>query len=148
MPAFSTAANLLVASLRIWALPYRHPAPDYPDWRGGFVAAGIDAVATPAFGAILTILTRAARRPLDVRCPHAHFLGEDEARFLGMIALYQRDRLDEPRTILDAWLPPAAARMAAMPALGLAFAMKRGGLELPIRFATPPRAVPRFASVH
>ena len=155
MPALeglNTGELLLVTSLRLYAMPFREPSRAHPDWRRGFVAAGIGAVAVPAFEALFGIVSRANRYPLDIGGPCCTGLHRDEAKFLRITALHQLGRYPEAGAGLREWLPPAAARMAAMPALGVAFALERGGLRLPLREVAvpfPPRVPDRgLALVH
>jgi hypothetical protein len=131
----TTGELLLVASLRLYAAPFRDPVGRHPDWRGGFIAAGIGSVAVPAFATLLGIVSRVPLYPLEIGCPHCRGLGRDEAKLLRMTALHQHGLLSAAAAILHEWLPPAAARMAGMPALGLAFALDRGGLRIPRRDA-------------
>jgi hypothetical protein len=128
-----TPELLLVTSLRLYALPFRTPHRHHLDWRGGFGAAGIGDVAVPNFAALFGIVSRTALRPLAIGCPHCRRLGFDESLYLRLIALKQRSRWQEAATILREWTPPAAARMAAMPVLGLAYALERGRLIVPLR---------------
>jgi hypothetical protein len=126
------AALLLVAALRLYAAQSRDPAGDHPDWRDGFRVAAIAECAIPALNALFKIISVAALRPLDVRCPHCRFLGEDEANFLRLEGLLQRAQTDAAAAILAGWLPNSAARMAMLPAQGLANAMVRGGFIVPM----------------
>src|SRR6185369_16585750 len=102
----------LVATLRLWAAPHRDPTETHPHWRQGFAAAGLEDTGTSAFDTLFRIVATAALRPLDVRCVRCARLGEDEAWFVQLIGLLQRDRLEESEAILAAWLPPIAARIA------------------------------------
>lgn len=129
----TTGELLLVTSLRLYALPFREPHLVHPDWRGGFNAAGVGEVAVPAFAALFDVVSRVPLYPLEIGGPRCHRLHRDEAKFLHLIALKQRSRYPEANTILRQWVPAAAARLAAMPALGLAFALERRGLRLPLR---------------
>ena len=63
-----TPELLVLASVRLWAAPHRDPTATHPDWRGNFVAAGVEAAGAPAFDAFCRILATAAQMPLDVRC--------------------------------------------------------------------------------
>ncbi len=126
-----TAESLLVATLRLFAVNCRDPNGDHPDWRDGFRAAAVAECAIPAFNALFNIISMAALRPLDVRCPHCRFLGEDEANFFRLEGLLQRSRTDAAAAILAGWLPDSAGRMAMLPAQGLANAMMRAGLIVP-----------------
>jgi hypothetical protein len=128
-----SAELLLVASARLASLPYRDPTGSHPDWRQGFVRAGIDDNGIPAFDALFLAAT--ARRSLDVRCLRCARLGEDEAWLLQLIGLLQRGDTGSAAAILDDWLPPAAARIAFAPAHDLALAMIEGELRIPHRHA-------------
>jgi hypothetical protein len=126
----TTGELLLVASLRLYATPFHDRMGKHLGWRGGFIAAGIGPVAVPAFAALFGIVSRVPLYPLEIGCPHCQGLGRDEVKFLRMTALHQHGLLTAAAAILHKWLPPAAARMAGMPALGLAFALDRGGLRI------------------
>ncbi len=128
-----TAELFVVSSLRLWVLPHRDPTGIHPDWRGGFVAAGIDDVGVPAFDGLFQIVAAAARRSLDVRCLRCARLGEDEGFLLQLLSLLQRERAVAANAILGDWLPPAAARMALLPARGFAMALADGGIAIPLR---------------
>jgi hypothetical protein len=127
------AEAFIVTALRLWAAPHRAPGQQHGDWRGGFIAAGIDAAGAAAFDGLFRIVLAAARRPLDVRCHHCPRLGADEAWLLQLVMLLQRNRRAEAAAILADWLPPAAARMAMMPAFAFASALAGVGLVVPLR---------------
>lgn len=127
------AEVFILTLLRLWAAPHRAPAERHPDWRDGFAAVGIGADGAGAFDTLFRIVLSAARRPLDVRCRHCARLGTDEAGLLQMAMLLQRARRTEAAAILDDWLPPAAARMAMVPAEGFARAVAEAGLVVPLR---------------
>ena len=129
----ATAELFVVSALRLWALPHRDPGGSHPDWRGGFFAAGIDDEGMTAFDVLLRIAATAAKRPLDVRCLRCPRLGEDEAWLLQLVSLLQRRRRGEAAAILGEWLPPAAQRMALMPAEGFADALGAVGLGIVLR---------------
>jgi hypothetical protein len=127
------AEAFILTLLRLWAAPYRTPRERHPDWRQGFAAAGIGEDGSGAFDALFRIVVSAARRPLDVRCRHCTRLGTDEAWLLQLVMVVQRARRLEAAAILAEWLPPAAVRMAMMPALGFARALAGAGLVVPLR---------------
>jgi hypothetical protein len=127
------AELFIVTLLRLWTAPHRAPAASHPDWRDGFAAAGMGRDGFDAFDALFRIVLAAARRPLDLRCRHSARLGADEAWFLQLVMLLQRARRAEAAAILADWLPPAAARMALMPALGFAGALAAAGIAVPLR---------------
>jgi hypothetical protein len=131
-----TAELLVVASLRLWALPFKYPRESHPDWRAGFCAAGIEDEGAPAFDILFRIVLQSAKRPLDVRCPCCAQLGKDEAWLLQLASLLQRERLEEAAGVLAEWLPPAALRMAMLPAKSFADALSAGRLRIPLRHAS------------
>ena len=128
-----TAELLVVASVRLWALPYKEPEGTHPDWRAGFCAAGIEEEGAPAFDMLLRIVVGGTQRPLDVRCPRCAYLGKDEAWLLQLASLLQRERLGEAEAVLREWLPPAALRMALLPAKTFADALSAAFLSIPLR---------------
>jgi hypothetical protein len=130
-----TAELFVISSLRLWVLPHRDPTGVHPDWRGGFVAAGIDDFGAPAFDGLFQIVAATARRSLDVRCLRCARLGEDEGFLLQLLSLLQRERTEAASAILRDWLPSAAARLALLPAQGFARALMEGGLSIPVRHA-------------
>lgn len=130
-----TAELLVVASIRLWALPVKYPEESHPDWRAGFCAAGIEDEGAPAFDILFQIVLRSAKRPLDVRCPCCAQLGKDEAWLLQLASLLQRERLEGAAAILGEWLPPATLPMALLPAKCFADALSAGRLRIPLRHA-------------
>lgn len=129
----ATAELFVVCVLRLWVAPIRDPKGMHPDWRDGFFAARIEEMAVPAFDALFKILKAATRRPLDIRPTNGRYLGADEAWILQAIGSLQSGREAEAAMILAAWLPPAAVRMALLPARGLATALARAELKLPLQ---------------
>jgi hypothetical protein len=119
-----TAELLLVTSLRLFAAAHCEPDAGH-DWRGGLAAAA------PAFEALFGIVAITAWRPLDVRCRHCQHLGQDEARLLQIVGLLQHGRMFAARDVLAVWLPPAAARLAILPAKALAAALACDKLFVP-----------------
>ncbi len=130
LATLNTAELLLVASLRLFALAHCDPDGG-PDWRGGLAASGAGRCAVPAFDALFGIVAAAAKRPLDVRCRHCPHLSRDEGRLLQTIGLLQHGRMFAARDVLSDWLPPAAVRLAILPAKGLASALMRARLFVP-----------------
>ncbi len=141
--ALTTAERLLVITVRLLVLP-RSATGERADWNAGLRAAGVEACAAPALEALFRVVAAAQRRPLDIRCPCRHALGEDEARQLQMVSLFQHARDSEAEAILTDWLPPAAQRLASLPAQVLSAAMERQRLLIPIRTACPTRPVTAF----
>jgi hypothetical protein len=156
--ALQTAEMFLVATLRLWAAPHRNPTETHPHWHQGFEAAGLEDTGTSAFDAFFRIGAAAARRPLDVRCVRCAHLGEDEAWFLQLIGLLQRNRTREAEAILATWLPPTASRAAMPYAVIVAAAMVDHRLRVPHRpdasiddndhFIAERRPAPGLAVVH
>jgi hypothetical protein len=129
----ATAELFVVCVLRLWVAPIRGPKALHPDWRDGFFAAGIERTAVPAFDALFRIFKAAARRPLDIRTPSGRYLGADEAWILQAIGSLQSGREVEAAMIFAGWLPPAAVRMALVPARGLSAALAGAGLTMPLQ---------------
>jgi hypothetical protein len=128
---FLTSAFRLYASVRI------DPGRQWPDWRQGFVAAGIAADGVPAFERLFEIVTAVPLRPLNVRCVFSHYLSVDEGRLLQMVGLLQRRGVEQASALLGEWVPEAAVRLA-MPSLqNLAYAMATVGLTIPPRLSAP-----------
>jgi hypothetical protein len=128
-----TAEQFLVSSIRLWAAPHLEPTGSHPDWRGAFVAAGIEEDGGADFDSLFRIVAGSARRPLDVRCARCRQLGEDEAWLLQLISALQQERRLEAAAILGDWLPTAALPLAIRLALGVARAMAGVGLVVPRR---------------
>jgi hypothetical protein len=128
-----TAELFLVSSIRLWAAPHLDPAGSHADWRGAFVAAGIEEDGGADFDSLFRIVAGAARRSLDVRCARCRQLGEDEAWLLQLISALQQERRLEAAAILADWLQPAAVQLATRLALGVARAMAGVGLVVPRR---------------
>jgi len=133
MSELRAAERFLAGAFRLYASARIDPKRRWPDWRQGFVAAGIAADGVPAFERLFEIVTAVPLRPLSVRCIHARFLAEDEGRLLQMVGLQQQGREEDAAALLEGWIPPAAVQLA-LPALrGLAFAMQGAGLSVPPR---------------
>ena len=133
MTELRTGELFAVMALRFWAAAYKEPAEDRYRWQAGFEAADISDEGATAFNAIFLLVATAAQRPLDVRCPKCLSLGNDEASFLQMIGLLQRDCITGAELVLMGWLPPAAARTALPFVISLAQAMAERGLRIPQR---------------
>ena len=128
------AAELFaVMALRFWAAGYRDPTDDFSQWQRGFAAAEISDDGVIAFNALFLVVASAARRPLDLRCSKCQSLGEDDAWFLQLLGLLQRDCVTGAELLLMVWLPPAAARTALPFVIVLAGAMADRDLKIPRR---------------
>ncbi|NIJ42983.1 hypothetical protein FHS78_003291 [Parvibaculum indicum] len=128
-----TPELLLTTTLRLFAEAWRRPGEDCPDWRGGLLSAGLPVWGTSAFDGLINMVAAATRRPLDVRCPRSKVLSMDEGRLLQVVSLFQHGQPEPAKAALGAWLPPAAQRMAAVPAEAFARALKESGLVVPMR---------------
>ncbi len=129
-----TAELFIVTVLRLWMNGADDPSrPDH--WQRAFRAAGIAPRGAPAFGLLVRVVAGTARHGLDVRPRRCRGLGRDEGILLRVVSLLQRNRHTEAAARLDAWLPPAAARLAVGPAARLAAALADAGLVVPLRHA-------------
>jgi hypothetical protein len=141
-----TAELFVVLMLRLWAQP-KDERDGAPEWRDGFLAAGIAEAEMHAFDSLLRIQASVGARRLDVCgriCPR---LSVDEARFLSLVGLTQRDCLADAETVLGAWLPPAGIRMALPHAITLATGLTRRNMIVPLRCVlTETGAAPRLPS--
>lgn len=136
-----TAENLLVLTLRLFALACCEPDGRYPDWRDGLRVGNLPGCTPAAFESLLRVVVAAARRPLDVRRLECPRLGYDEARLLQIVSLLQHRRRAAAEAVLESWVPPAACRLAISPAMGLAAALRLADLVVPLR-PCAPMAVP------
>jgi hypothetical protein len=133
MTELRAAELFAVMALRFWVAAYQEPAEDRFRWQAGIQAAGLSDEGATAFNALLLIVAASSQRPLDVRCPKCLNLSGDEATFLQMLSLAQRDCATGAELALSGWLPPSAAR-TALPFIGsLAQAMNERGLRIPQR---------------
>ncbi len=142
-----TSELLLVTTLRLFAAAHCHPDGAI-DWRGGLAASGAGCCAVPAFDALFGIVATTARRSLDVRCRHCPSLSHDEGRLLQLVSLLQHGRAWEARDILSGWLAPTAVRLAVLPAKGLAAALARADLVVPLRHRMAGAAENGAAATH
>lgn len=133
MTELKTGELFAVMALRFWAAAYKEPSDERYRWQAGFVAADISDEGATAFNALFLIVATAAQRPLDVRCPKCLSLGDDEAAFLQILSLLQRDCVTGAELVLMGWLPPAAVRTALPFIASLAQAMMERGLRVPQR---------------
>jgi len=131
----NTAELILVSTVRLFVAVNSEPSTCTHDWRGGLRAAGMGPEADASFLGLLRFLAMAPRRPLDLRCPHCATLGHDEELLLRLVSLLQHGQSPAALGVLRDWLPTAAARMALLPAEGLAQALRQRGLIVPWRHA-------------
>ena len=117
--------------LRLWVEDCLDTKNSKHDWRDGFDRAGIPTASVHAFDMFMTIISKTASRPIDVRRSTCHCMSQDEARFLGMIAAVQAGCLPMFQNLLGEWLPVTAVRAATMPISMLAGALDARSLRLP-----------------
>lgn len=129
----TTAESLLVVSFRLWALPYAQPQETHPDWRAGFLAAGMVDAARTIFDPLVATIFTASRHLIGVHRAQCRGVSSEESRFLRCMAHFQHENIDDASGILASWLHPGGARVAASLAPRLASAMEAAGLMLPMR---------------
>ncbi len=126
------AAELFcLTCLRLWVEECLKSKKSDQDWRDGFGQAGIPAASIHAFDMFMTIISKTALRPIDVRRSTCHCMSQDEARFLGMIAAVQAGCFPMFQNLLGEWIPVTAVRAATMPISMLAGALDARALRLP-----------------
>lgn len=130
-----TSELLVISCLRLWVHTYCGCTCGYPDWREGVEQAGIGSVGATGFDTLWRIVASAARRALDIRPIYCAHLGDDEGRFLSLLALLQHGQVLHAKSVLTDWCPASAARLAITPAHAFALALTSCRLWLP---AIPP----------
>ncbi|MCC7047830.1 MAG: hypothetical protein IT562_14040 [Alphaproteobacteria bacterium] len=128
-----TAELLVLAAGRFWVAHYLDPSGTDERWREGFRVAGLDHPTAEAFDALFNAFAGGATRAICFHCPACPRLGDDEAMLIQALAHLQRRRETPARRILEAWLAPAALRVAFAHAQEVARAMAEVGLRLPPR---------------
>lgn len=130
-----TAELFIVTVLRLWLAGRLEQSNAAADWRSGFAAARIAKQGVPAFGCFMDIIASTAIRTVRLRPLRCAMLGQDEARLLQLISLFQHKRLEPAEEVLAEWLPPAAVRLAERVGLALAAALTAASLIVPLRHA-------------
>ena len=132
-----TAELFLLLMLRLWAQPRSSSdgtgAGSLAEWQDGFVAAGLAAPEMAAFEDLFKIQAVVGARRLDICGRGNARLSMDEARFLALVGLIQRDSLDDAEAVLGAWLPASGVRLALPHAVILATGLTRRNLIVPLR---------------
>jgi hypothetical protein len=139
----NTAELFVVSSLRLWMLPHYDPVHVYPDWRVGFVRAGIDTDGEMGFHTFCEMLAAGAFEPLRVLALYCPCLGEHEAWPLRMVRLLQQEQLTATETLLAQRCTPSAARLALAPARDFARALSARGLWVSCHFECPRTSAAR-----
>lgn len=133
LTALRTAELFLVHAVRLWTAHFNDPTARIPDWREGFMIAGLDEDGASAFHAMLQIIAVSATRRLDIRCLGCARLGGDEARLLDALSLLQHAKADAAWAVLEPGLPPAALRLVLEQARIVARALAAARLAIPPR---------------
>ncbi len=127
--------------LRLWVEECLNKQKADQNWRDGFAQAGIPAASVHAFDMFMTIISKTAERPIDVRQSTCQCMSQDEARFLGMIAAVQAGCFPMFQNLLSEWIPVTAVRAATMPISMLAGALDACSLRLPPAVKSQPSDV-------
>lgn len=135
--------RLLLMTLRLWALPHRHPLKEFPDWRNGLNQTGAGEQACAAFSSLMNILLSYSQRLMDVRCTCNSELGSDEGYFLQILALLQANQHWEAQAILADWVPLPVQGMALMCAMHLAESLRKVQVMIPL-FVRQPAQIYQF----
>lgn len=133
----STTGLFVVSSLRLWLLARCQPDMPYPDWRAGFMRAGIDSEGAHGFNTFCLTVTTAALEPLRVHALKCPKLGQHEAWTLQIMSLLQWDQTPAARTVFARHCAPSGARLALGPALAFARSLRERRLWLAYHFEFP-----------
>jgi hypothetical protein len=129
----NTAEIFVVMLIRLCRAAQLDPESAPEDWRAGLRAAGVSNEGADAFDLLMHLFGSVLRLPLDVRNLRCDGLGEGEAWLLQAISLLQHSRYDAAEAILSRWLPPGAARIAALQAQRFGRALLATRLIVPLR---------------
>ncbi len=128
--ALGASELFCLTCLRLWVEECIDAGHRETGWRDGFTQAGIPTASVHAFDMFMTIISKTAQRPIDVRKSTCSCMSQDEARFLGMIAAVQAGCFPMFQNLLAEWLPVTAIRAATMPIAMLAGALDACSLRL------------------
>lgn len=128
----SASERLVLHACRDWLVAVRADADPAAALRPPLAMHGIPDAAL-SVDALLGVVARAARRPIDLRCPRCEKLSEDEARLLHAAALAQRGQPEMAEDILRALLTDVGASFALGPLSGLGVLLGTAGLRLRAR---------------
>jgi hypothetical protein len=126
-----TAELLVVCSLRLWAASAGARIDRSPDWREGFLRAGMSVAEALCFHTLCRMITVTTLRSLHIRELHYALVGEDEGWLIGLLALLQRDRAQDAESVLSGVCPPSAVRLVMHPGRAFAGALSAHRLWLP-----------------
>jgi len=116
---------IMLLTLRLWALPYRHPDKKMPDWRQGLQELEADEHTCAVCAMLFTFLFHYSRHRLDVRCTCNTHLGKDEAEFLVLLSALQQDDITTAETILTHWVDPCIRHSTLVAAINLSEALRK-----------------------
>lgn len=133
----SVAELFVVCSLRLWLLPHCDSHSRYPDWRRGFLRAGIETEGARSFDRLCHILATSTLEPFLVHRLHCPVLAEHEVWFLQVLGLAQCAQLSAAQTCLTRYCAPTGARLALQPAQTVARALDARQLYLGPTVAYP-----------
>lgn len=125
--------SFVIVLARLWAAKRIEPDHNHPDWRDGFLAAGMSVTGAACFDSFLNIVETAAVRRIELGCPQHAQMMEDEADLLCAIALVQHRREGGAALVLADWLPANTLRIAMDYAKGFALALAVADMRLPLR---------------
>lgn len=140
--ALEPSERLFLGQVRLWVQAVRQGLNPVPALRQAMAAQGVGAAAM-SIDMLMRILGRAARRPVEVRCPACSRLAADEQALLHAARLAQgRDMRLAEETLRAALLSPVAASFAMGPLEGLGRIFAAAGLPLPSRALPAGSAAP------
>ena len=119
--------QFLLWAFRNWVKTYMNRGHLSGTLQRGFCLAGL-ADGYSSIDELLTIVATSATNGIDVRCPRCSEISIDEQLFAGLIAALQRNDQSLATGLLGSWLPPAAVRLALVPATRLADQMAQRGM--------------------
>jgi hypothetical protein len=134
--ALSSGAQLTLWCGRVWA---RHTAagkPALPCLRHGLELAGVGD-ALEDVSAVFTLIERSASGTLGFGGCRCHPITPDEARLLDAVRIAQAERPGTAADTFAAWMPPVAARDAALHAGRFAGCMAAAALPVGLAGAAP-----------
>jgi len=140
------APRLIIWAARLWWQDRGNAQGGRPMLVHAFTLARC-AGAAPAFDEVMLMVLHGACRHVDIGAspvplasPRTAGMTRDEQALLGVIAAFQNGAVIYGEQALDAWLPPATARLACDPALVLARHLGQAGLCVQLPQLAPDSA--------
>ncbi|WP_022727424.1 hypothetical protein [Fodinicurvata sediminis] len=131
------AGQFLIWFLRSWVDDQRHPGHASVNLKDGAQAAGLSD-ATRDLDRFMRTLAASAPGVIVIEHPDCRQLSNDEKLLLAALSSLQAGRIHDFEDLLASVIPPAAVRIARMPAAQFVGRFQREGLVLP-ECATEPR---------